>query len=92
MEPQPNDPRLQEIHAAILAGQKIQAIKLWRELTGAGLAEAKESIERITEEARAKNPKEFAQQPQPKGCLVAAVAMIFAGISAGLLFAFFTGR
>jgi ribosomal protein L7/L12 len=38
------DPRLLEF---IDAGNEIQAIKLYRELTGAGLAESKDAIERI---------------------------------------------
>ena len=85
MEPQPNDPRLQEVHAAILAGQKIQAIKLWRELTGAGLAEAKATIERLTAEAQAKTPEKFttpAPASLPKGC---AIIMILIGIAVGIL-------
>ena len=38
------DPRLL---AAIDAGNEIQAIKLYRELTGAGLGESKDAVERI---------------------------------------------
>ena len=38
------DPRLLEL---IDAGNEIQAIKLYRELTGAGLAESKDAVERI---------------------------------------------
>ena len=78
MEPQPSDPRLQEIHDAILAGQKIQAIKLWRELTGSGLAEAKQAIERLTDEARAKTPEKFANTPDtlPKGCTIAILIAV----------------
>lgn len=87
MEPQPNDPRLQEVHAAILAGQKIEAIKLWRELTGAGLAEAKETIERLTAEARAKTPEKFtapAPASLPKGCAIIMVLIAIA-IAVGIL-------
>ena len=39
-----NDPRIAEMLAS---GNKIGAIKLYRELTGAGLAEAKTAIEAI---------------------------------------------
>jgi ribosomal protein L7/L12 len=38
------DPRLITM---IQAGQKIEAIKLYRELTGVGLAEAKDAVERL---------------------------------------------
>ncbi len=40
----PNDD-LERIRAALTAGNKIQAIKLYREATGAGLAEAKKAVE-----------------------------------------------
>jgi ribosomal protein L7/L12 len=40
------DPRLIEL---IRAGNEIQAIKLYRELTGTGLAEAKDAVERLKE-------------------------------------------
>jgi ribosomal protein L7/L12 len=39
-----DDPRLLEL---IGSGQKIEAIKRYRELTGSGLAEAKDAVERI---------------------------------------------
>lgn len=39
-----DDPRLTEL---IQSGDKIQAIKLYRELTGVGLAEAKDAVERL---------------------------------------------
>lgn len=37
------DPRVQD---ALRRGNKIEAIKIYRELTGVGLAEAKEAVER----------------------------------------------
>src|SRR5215510_16590745 len=51
---------LDDIRAEIAAGNKIQAIKLYREATGAGLAEAKEAIELI---AAGKPPREGAPAP-----------------------------
>jgi ribosomal protein L7/L12 len=39
-----DDPRLIEL---LQSGKKINAIKLYRELTGVGLAEAKNAVERI---------------------------------------------
>ena len=38
------NPKLQE---ALRSGNKIEAIKIYRELTGLGLAEAKEAIEKV---------------------------------------------
>ncbi len=39
---------LSEVHALALQGQKIQAIKLYRELTGVGLKEAKEYVDSLS--------------------------------------------
>ncbi|MFI6766923.1 hypothetical protein [Streptomyces sp. NPDC050355] len=43
---QPDDPRMAEIDDLLAQGKTIQAIKVHRELTGSGLAEAKEAVER----------------------------------------------
>ena len=42
-----NDPRLTEVYASIRAGRKIQAIKQYRDITGADLKESKRAVERI---------------------------------------------
>lgn len=49
----------QQITEAIFAERKIEAIKLYREATGEGLAEAKEFIETLTDELRDKSPEKF---------------------------------
>jgi hypothetical protein len=43
---QPPDDGLGEVRRLAHAGEKINAIKLYRKLTGAGLVEAKEFVER----------------------------------------------
>ncbi|MEX2972327.1 MULTISPECIES: ribosomal protein L7/L12 [Streptomyces] len=43
---EPEDPRMAEIDELLTQGKKIQAIKVHRELTGSGLVEAKEAVER----------------------------------------------
>ena len=40
-------PSMPEVEALMKSGQKIEAIKLYRELTGASLAEAKAAVERM---------------------------------------------
>jgi hypothetical protein len=47
----PAHPAADAIREAVDAGRKIEAIKLYREATGAGLAEAKDAIDRGTWEA-----------------------------------------
>lgn len=41
------DPRMDEVAALVREGKKIQAIKVYREATGADLKEAKEAVERL---------------------------------------------
>lgn len=43
---EPKDARMAEIDQLLTQGKKIQAIKVHREVTGSGLAEAKEAVER----------------------------------------------
>ncbi|MGC7098781.1 ribosomal protein L7/L12 [Amycolatopsis lurida] len=41
------EPELDEVRALLDEGKKIKAIKAYRELTGAGLVEAKEAVDRL---------------------------------------------
>ncbi|MFB7635829.1 hypothetical protein ACFC0M_33425 [Streptomyces sp. NPDC056149] len=43
---EPAEPRMAEVDALLAEGKTIHAIKVYREATGAGLAEAKEAVER----------------------------------------------
>ena len=54
--------------AAIYNGRKIEAIKIYRETTGAGLAEAKSAVEKIEAEWRAASPEKFKAAPPGTGC------------------------
>ncbi|WP_369389002.1 ribosomal protein L7/L12 [Streptomyces sp. CG1] len=42
-----DDPRMDEVIALARDGKKVQAIKVYREMTDAGLKEAKEAVERL---------------------------------------------
>lgn len=44
---EPPLPRQDEVVALVRAGRKIEAIKVYREATGAGLVEAKNAVERL---------------------------------------------
>ena len=44
---EPPMPRQDEVVALVRAGKKIEAIKVYREATGVGLAEAKAAVERL---------------------------------------------
>jgi hypothetical protein len=80
--------KLNAIREAIYAGasRKIEAIKLVREATGCGLKEAKEFVEKTSDELYAKEPQGFSAPPGGKGC--AGVVMAGALLVAGVVVAF----
>ena len=51
---------LARIREALFRGRKIEAIRLHRECTGTGLAEAKAAVDRLEAELRAAEPDKFA--------------------------------
>lgn len=49
-DPMPSDgttPVIQDVHAAIASGQKIRAVKIYREVTGTDLLTAKNAVDHI---------------------------------------------
>lgn len=62
-----NDQQRQEIEAELFARRKISAIKLYRDVTDAGLADAKRAVEDIEVDLRRRNPERFISQPKA-GC------------------------
>jgi len=66
-------------------GQKIQAIKLYREATGAGLADSKDAVEKLEREMREQHPENFGPKPARTGCagvilLLVAAALVIVGV------------
>jgi hypothetical protein len=81
-KPIPED-KLARIREALFRGQKIEAIKLYREGTDARLADAKTAVEKLEVELRAASPEKFTAPASGKGCLgvvVMACAVVVAGI------------
>jgi len=82
--------QLARIQAALFAGRKIEAIKVYREATGASLAEAKERVEAMEAELRRDQPDRFAARPAGQGCsgvlLVVALSMAVVLAAVVLLF------
>jgi hypothetical protein len=60
---------------ALYASRKIEAIKLYREATHAGLAESKDFVEKLEAELRAQHPEKFKTPPGGKGCAVGAAVL-----------------
>jgi hypothetical protein len=59
----------QKIESCIRSGRKIEAIKLHRERSGKGLKDAKDEIEALEAEMRARDPDGFATRRGGSGCL-----------------------
>ena len=86
INPPAPDP-MEPVRTAIYAGKKIEAIKLYRTTVNphAGLAEAKEFIEKAADELYALHPEKFTQAPGKAGagCSTAMLlALVLAGIGA----------
>jgi hypothetical protein len=74
-----SDDDVERIRTAVFGGRKIEAIKLYREATGAGLKEAKDFIEELEAELRRAAPEQFTAPPGGKGCLGMALGLVFLG-------------
>lgn len=72
---------LVSIREALYRGRKIEAIKIYREVTGMGLAEAKAAVERLEEELRATRPENFLPQTERRGCL----GLLVVGFGVGVI-------
>lgn len=66
-----------KIRAAVLGGQKMAAIKLYREHHHVGLAEAKAAIDGLEAELRLQSPAEFTAPPNAgaTGCVVLLILL-----------------
>ena len=73
-DPNPED-QASRVKEALFAGQKIQAIKLYREQTGVGLKEAKDAVEKLEAELRTSTPGQFAK-PSAAGCASVIVVTV----------------
>jgi len=71
------------IKEAIFRGEKITAIKLYRDATGLGLAKAKAAVERLEAELRSSSPFEFKKE-ESRGCL--GIVLIFIVLAVGIIY------
>jgi hypothetical protein len=69
MEPTPSPDKFNDVRALLKAGNKIAAIKEYRQITGVGLAEAKEAVESMSLDPNAPAVTNVpANAPQKGGC------------------------
>jgi hypothetical protein len=64
---------LTAVSNAVYAGNKIEAIKLYRTATGKDLRDSKEAVEKLAMELEARNPAMFAKQRRQRGSLATPV-------------------
>jgi ribosomal protein L7/L12 len=82
MDAKLTEQQLTEVKEALFRGEKISAIKIYRQATGAELSVAKAAVDKLEAELRAASPENF-KRPERRGCLgmvlllVVALAMMF---------------
>ena len=79
-----SDPNPEEqarlVQQALFGGNKILAIKFYREQTGVSLKEAKDAVEKLEAELRAASPGQFTKPPASVGCSRAVLILIGIGV------------
>jgi ribosomal protein L7/L12 len=58
----------QQVYNALFAGNKIEAIRIWRQISGNGLKESKDFIDALELDLRTETPEKFAAAPRRLGC------------------------
>ncbi len=72
-----------QVHNAIFAGHKIEAIKIYREANNCGLKEAKEDVESLEAQLRRENAHRFEKAEVKGGCFGVLVFCASLGALAG---------
>ena len=67
-EPIPEE-KIAALRELLFSGRKIEAIRLYRQLTRGGLKDSKERVEELESLLRKQSPEKFSAAPQGKGCL-----------------------
>lgn len=74
----------QQVREALYAGNKIAAIKVYREGSDLGLKESKDAVEALETELRAKEPTRFTR-PAGKGCLGVVLVFMLTAVVASII-------
>jgi ribosomal protein L7/L12 len=73
----PNDEQWKQIKDALRVGNKIEAIKIYRDAVKCQLVDAKQAIDKLSDELHAADPATY---PKAKGCfgmILLATALIY---------------
>lgn len=69
---------LEEVTNEIFQGNKLAAVKLFKETRGCSLLEAKEFVEQLTDRLRQESPEKFQARSSASGC-ASTVLMVILG-------------
>ncbi|WP_224772889.1 ribosomal protein L7/L12 [Pelagicoccus enzymogenes] len=78
-----DEEQMKRLADALKSGQKIEAIKSYREATGLGLKEAKDAVEALHADLHAKYPDEYPEPSKSVGCGSSAALI---ALAAGALY------
>ena len=70
------DEAVEQIQTAIFAGQKIVAIKVYRQATKSSLVDAKNFVEALQHRLWQESPQKFTVQPGKAGCSRSVVVVV----------------
>jgi flagellar biosynthesis/type III secretory pathway ATPase len=90
MIPSLPDDQVQQIMAAVFAGRKIEAIKIYRQGTKASLSDAVQFINALEARLRQESPEKFTVPPA-SGCAKNTAALVALGISVYVLARYWLG-
>jgi hypothetical protein len=80
---------LAQVQAAVFNGEKIAAIKIYREDTGASLKDAKDAVEKLEAEWRAASPEKLKTPARTtRGCGTCLALLAVFGLLGVILFLF----
>jgi hypothetical protein len=74
---------LNAVTQALQQGNKIEAIKLYRNFTGLGLKDSKDAVEQLESSLRAKYPDQFVTPRKAKGCWIVLLFFALAAAAIG---------
>jgi len=85
MQSKPTTDQMNAINEALFVGQKIEAIKLYRNATGHDLKESKEFVEKLATELYTQHPEMFSAGQRQQVAAARGIGIVFAIIVAVII-------
>jgi hypothetical protein len=81
MAEQPTQEQIEQIGSALASGRKIEAIKIYREVTGKGLKESKAFIDALIPKLKEQNPETYGKLSASRSAGCASVILLCMGLT-----------